>query len=112
MTTFSRSAVTITNQFHVFKWWSQLKNEAKGEYLEGWLHVPESVKKIELALYAKDGKDGHPCLLFVTPHKKNSKVRYCSTIARFLTRDQPHLLLFEFLPHLLALFYVIKPNYF
>ena len=75
MTATSSSAVTITNQFHTFKSWSQLKNEAKGGYLEGLLHVPETVKKIELALYAKDGKDGHPCLLFVTPHKKNSKVR-------------------------------------
>ena len=75
MTATSSSAVSITNQFHTFKSWSQLKNEAKGGYLEGLIHVPESVKKIELALYDKDGKEGHPCLLFVTPHKKNSKVR-------------------------------------
>ena len=78
MTATLSSAVTITNQFHTFKSWSQLKNEAKGGYLEGLLHVPETVKKIELALYDKDGKDGnngHPCLLFLTPHKKNSKVR-------------------------------------
>ena len=80
MTATSNSALTITNQFHSFKAWSQLKNEAKGGYLEGLLHVPENVKKIELALYAKeakDVKDGHPCLLFVTPqpHKKNAKVR-------------------------------------
>ena len=87
MTATSSSAVTITNQFHTFKSWSQLKNEAKGGYLEGLLHVPETVKKIELALYAKeakDGKDGHPCLLFVTPHKKNSKVRCEFLITKYL----------------------------
>ena len=87
MTPTSSNAVTITNQFHTFKSWSQLKNEAKGGYLEGLLHVPETVKKIELALYAKeakDGKDGHPCLLFVTPHKKNSKVRCEFLITKYL----------------------------
>ena len=36
MTATSSSAVTIINQFHTFKSWSQLKNEAKGGYSRVW----------------------------------------------------------------------------
>ena len=64
------SGITILNQFHNFKSWSQVAEEAKGEYLEGFIQIAPGVRKVPLALYAKDGKSGHPCLLFVTPCTK------------------------------------------
>ena len=63
----------IITKYHKFKSWSQLAEEAKGGYLEGFVQIAPEVTKVELALYSKDG-DSIPCLLFVTPHKKELKV--------------------------------------
>ena len=72
------SDITILNQFHNFKSWSQVAEEAKGEYLEGFIQIAPGVQKVPLALYAKDGKNGHPCLLFVTPciKRRGLKVKF------------------------------------
>ena len=63
----------FTTNFHKFKSWSQLAEEAKGGYLEGFVQIAPEVTKVELALYNKDG-NSIPCLLFVTPNKKGMKV--------------------------------------
>ena len=64
---------------HSFKNVSELKNENKGEYIEGILKVPKlqdnakntvSYPDIELALYTTDKKP-HVHLLHVTPMMKN-----------------------------------------
>ena len=52
--------------FHQFFSWSQLTDESKGGYLKGSIQVPIGITKIELALFARDGRNPHPNLLFVT----------------------------------------------
>ena len=66
----------IITKYHKFKSWSQLAEEAKGGYLEGFVQIAPEVTKVELALYNKDD-NSIPCLLFVTPNKKGMKVSTC-----------------------------------
>ena len=58
--------------FHQFFSWSQLTDESKGGYLKGSIQVPIGITKIELALFARDGRNPHPNLLFVTPDIKQT----------------------------------------
>ena len=61
--------VTITQPMYSFKALSNLKNEAKGAYIEGTIKVPNHCPDIKLALYSKD-KTPHPHLLFITPSSR------------------------------------------
>ena len=65
--------IQILERFHNFKSWSQLAEESKGGYLEGYIQIPPEVRRVKLALFGKDGNP-HPCLLFVTPLQKVKKV--------------------------------------
>ena len=58
--------------FHQFFCWSQLTDESKGGYLKGNIQVPIGINKIELALFARDGRNPYPNLSFVTPDIKQT----------------------------------------
>ena len=69
----SSGHIQIVERFHNFKSWSQLAEESKGGYLEGYIQIPPEVRSLKLALFGKNGNP-HPCLLFVTPLQKVKKV--------------------------------------
>jgi len=61
---------TSTAIFHKFRALSELKDEAKGGYIEWSFKVPPDERTIELELRTKAGTP-HPHLLFITPYSKS-----------------------------------------
>ena len=51
----SSGHIQIVERFHNFKSWSQLAEESKGGYLEGYIQIPLEVRRVKLALFGKDG---------------------------------------------------------
>ena len=66
--------VKLKSTFHFFRSFSELKNEAKGGYIEAEIEVPENVETIKIALVTHHTiPEPHVNLLFVTPKVKSSK---------------------------------------
>ena len=66
--------VKLKSTFHFFRSFSELKNEAKGGYIEAEIDVPDNVQTIKIALVTHHSiPEPHVNLLFVTPKVKNSK---------------------------------------
>ena len=66
--------VKLKSTFHFFRSFSELKNEAKGGYIEAEIEVPENVETIKIALVTHHTiPKPHVNLLFVTPKVKSSK---------------------------------------
>ena len=66
--------VKLKSAFHFFRSFSELKNEAKGGYIEAEVDVPDNVQTIKIALVTHHSiPEPHVNLLFVTPKVKNSK---------------------------------------
>ena len=61
------------DRLHKFRALSELKNEAKGGYLNGVIKIPETNPDFELALYSSGNYLPHTHLLFITPYDRKSK---------------------------------------
>ena len=76
-------SVIIDSSLHLFRSESELKNEAKGGYLNGKIILPSSAigSDLELALYDTNGLP-HPNKLFITPLNKrqNNTEKYVTPL--------------------------------
>ena len=69
--------VQINNNIHQFRSESELSNESKGGYLDGFIQVPKAISnqevdRIEIELVDKN-YGPHPNLFFISPYSKNKE---------------------------------------
>ena len=69
------SEIRLKSNFHLFRSLSELKNEAKGGYLEAEIDVPNNVHSVSIHLVPHNHSLTHPNLLFITPYAKQSRAK-------------------------------------